>query len=168
MDPKQVTRESIAAEHPAIAATFTKEGHDAGYKAGLEAGTKQERERIQGVESQSIPGHETLIQTLKFDGKTTGPEAAVQVLQAERAARGNALNTMRTEAPPPVKPSADQPAKPSNANDQRSIETRTKEAWDADPQLRADFGDNFDRYFAYQKANENGQVRVFNPGAARK
>jgi hypothetical protein len=51
---------------------------------GKLSGAESERERIKGVEEQLIPGHEALIASLKYDGKTTGPEAAVQVLKKER------------------------------------------------------------------------------------
>jgi len=56
---------------------------DAGFKAGAEA----ERKRIQSVEEQALPGHEDLVAKLKYDGHTTGEQAAVQVLAAERERR---------------------------------------------------------------------------------
>jgi hypothetical protein len=52
-----------------------------------EEGAESERARIQAVQEQSLPGHEALIQTLMFDGKTTGPGAAVQILAAEKEQR---------------------------------------------------------------------------------
>ena len=55
-----------------------------------EAGGKEERERIQAVQGQSMAGHEKLIGTLMFDGKTSGPEAAVAVLGAEKTLRNEA------------------------------------------------------------------------------
>ena len=51
------------------------------------AGAKSERARIQAVQEQCLPGHEALIQTLMFDGKTTGDQAAVQILAAEKKRR---------------------------------------------------------------------------------
>ena len=104
--------------HHAIFEDGKKEGHAAGLiegeTAGLEkgkteaqdqakeAGAKAEMERIQSVEAQSIPGHEKLIQALKFDSKTTGPEAAVQILAAEKTLRQNVLSQLDTDAPDPV------------------------------------------------------------------
>lgn len=75
-------------------------------------GASAERARIQAVEAQAMPGHEALIAALKFDGKTTGPEAAVAVLAAERAttvARGAAL-AADAPVPLPFQPSSDAPA----------------------------------------------------------
>jgi capsid assembly protease len=174
-----ITRESIAADHPAVAESFRQEGfakgktegHAAGRAEGVTAGAEQERARIKAVQDQSMPGHEALIETLKFDGKTTGPEAAVQVVRAEKAAMGAGLDKRRADAPQPLPVATveqqQQERRPAG-DDTRSLETRCKEAWDADPNLRADFGEDYDRYFAYSKAKENGQVRVFSPGAPKK
>lgn len=79
-----------------------------GEAAGRAAGAAAERERIQAVEAQCVPGHEKLIASLKFDGVTSGPEAAVQVLAAERKLRADAYTTMHAEAPAPV-PHAEAP-----------------------------------------------------------
>lgn len=73
-----------------------------GVVAGRVEGAAAERQRIQDVRAQSLPGHEALIEALAFDGKTTGPEAASQVLKAERervTAQGQAF---AGEAPKPL------------------------------------------------------------------
>ena len=79
-----------------------KAGFDAGLTQGRTEGATSERDRIQAVEKVTLPGHESLIATLKFDGKTSGPEAAVQVLKAEQELRDKNLNQIRSEAPKPV------------------------------------------------------------------
>lgn len=55
-----------------------------------------ERQRITDVRAQALPGHEALVEKLAFDGKTTGAEAAVQILAAERG-KLSAIGTKRTE-----------------------------------------------------------------------
>lgn len=60
-----------------------------------------ERERIQAVLSQRVPGHEALLERLAFDGKTTGPEAAAAVLAAEQRLRERHLASIEA-APGPV------------------------------------------------------------------
>jgi capsid assembly protease len=90
-----ITRELIAADYPAIANAFRDEGFAEGQKVGAE----QERDRIQSVEAQCLPGHEGLIGRLKFDGKTTGPEAAVQVLAAESEKLAAMSKQLKAEAP---------------------------------------------------------------------
>jgi len=65
-------------------------------------GATAERERIKAVETQSMKGHEALIDQLKFDGKTTGPEAAVQVLAAEKAKCAGRATQIKKDLPDPA------------------------------------------------------------------
>lgn len=83
-----VTKENFAEAYPELCASIEKEAFEKGFsegkKAGELSGAESEKERIKGVEEQLIPGHEVLIASLKYDGKTTGPEAAVMVLKKEK------------------------------------------------------------------------------------
>jgi signal peptide peptidase SppA len=78
------------------------EGFKAGLTQGRTEGATGERERIKAVETATLAGHEALIAALKFDGKTTGPEAAAQVVAAENVLRAGKLTALRAEAPAPV------------------------------------------------------------------
>lgn len=69
-------------------------------------GAAAERQRIADVRAQILPGHEALIETLAFDGKTTGPEAAMAVNAAERNLRSSALANLQADAPKPLNPSS--------------------------------------------------------------
>ncbi len=73
-----------------------------GKAEGLAEGATAERTRIRDVEAQLLPGHEALIAELKFDGKTTGTEAAVRVLGAERDKKAKVLTDLKADAPDPV------------------------------------------------------------------
>lgn len=84
-----------------LAAKFAAESPEA-YAAVLAAGATAERERIQAVRAQSLPGHDALIEKLAMDGKTTGPEAAVAVLAAERAKTSAMAAARAADAPAPV------------------------------------------------------------------
>jgi ClpP class serine protease len=96
-----VDRAYLATAYPDVLASLLAEGAEA------------ERARIQGVRAQAIPGHEALIERLAFDGKTTGPEAAVQILAAEKTLRETQM-AAQAAAPGPVAavlpPSADETA----------------------------------------------------------
>ena len=102
-----MNKEQLAIAYPDLYASIRKEATDEGYKAGLAKGKEEgviqgaevERSRIRAVEEQLIPGHEDLIQALKFDGKTSGPEAAVKVLAAEKQAGTVNLEKMKTMKP---------------------------------------------------------------------
>lgn len=85
-----ITREQIAAEAPEVLAAIQQEGATA------------ERERIQAVEAQAIPGHDKLISALKFDGKSTAGDAAMAVLAAEKQTRNAAASALASEAPKPL------------------------------------------------------------------
>lgn len=90
----EMTLEKLVADHPQIADALRAEGRQQGAEA--------ERARIKDVEAQSMPGHEKLIGELKFDGKTTGPEAAVKVLGAEKSVRETRLANIKADAPAPL------------------------------------------------------------------
>lgn len=85
---KLITKEEFSLAYPELFASIEKEAFEKGVSEGMEkgklSGAGSERERIKSVEDQLIPGHEALIISLKYDGKTTGPEAAVLVLKKEK------------------------------------------------------------------------------------
>lgn len=82
-----ISKALIETDHPDLAAAFREEGATA------------ESQRIQAVAAQTLPGHEALIEGVKYDGKTTGAEAAVLVLAAEKTARQNAIADIEADAP---------------------------------------------------------------------
>lgn len=98
-----LTRASFEQDHAALFAQVKSEF--------LTLGATQERDRIQAVLAvgEGLPGHEKLLATLAYDGKTTAAEASVQVLAAEKAARAAAAQAHKDDAPEPAKPSAAPP-----------------------------------------------------------
>lgn len=142
-----ITRETLAQHHPQIVAALLAEGAAA------------ERARIQDVEAQALPGHEALIASLKFDGTTTGAQAAIQVLAAERVANQTRLAGLHADAPAVV-PHAAAPAHARAEEDKTlPIEERAQAMWDTDANIRAEFG-NFNIYLAYAKAHDAGAVKI--------
>jgi ClpP class serine protease len=74
-------------------------GHAAGKTEGEAAGRTAETARVAAVFANSLPGHEKLIQTLALDGSTSGPEAAAQIIAAEKKGGADYLkNAADTEA----------------------------------------------------------------------
>lgn len=86
----------------AAAYAFTQSDLDAARAEGHAAGANAERQRIADVRSQSLPGHEKLVEQLAFDGKTTGAEAASVVLKAERERIASQGHALRSDAPAPL------------------------------------------------------------------
>lgn len=84
------TAEQLAAEHPEAAAALRAEGASA------------ERDRIKAIEEQLVPGHEALVNSMKFDGKSNAGDVAIAVLAAEKNSREAAAKAMINDAPKPV------------------------------------------------------------------
>ncbi len=159
MSDIKVTKGYVLDNHPDIADAFREEG-----KASIDVdaikneASKGERERIQSVMAQSMPGHESLIETLAFDGKTTGPEAAVQILQAEKGkvkkiaddlhADGNDLANIESGATS---------ENVTELGADLAGEQKHKACWDKDQSIRADFG-TFEAYLSYIEAEEAAAV----------
>lgn len=91
MPENTLTREQLQASHTvlfaALQAEFTAQG------------AAQELARIKAVRATAVPGHEALVETLAFDGKTTAGEAALQVNAAIKAAHQAAANAHAADAP---------------------------------------------------------------------
>jgi len=89
-------------------------------------GATQERERIQAVLAvgANLPGHETLLNTLAFDGKTTAPEASMAVLKAEGDQRAAAIKAHADDAPDAAKASAAPADKGAKSKDQMVAEAQ--------------------------------------------
>lgn len=85
-----MTPEQLAIDHPEAVASIRTDAASA------------ERARIQAVEAQAIPGHDALIASLKFDGKSTAGDAAMAVLAAEKTARTNHAKALAADAPAPL------------------------------------------------------------------
>lgn len=89
-------------------------------------GATQERERIQAVLAvgANLPGHEKLLNTLAFDGKTTAPEASMAVLKAEGDQRAAAIKAHADDAPAAAKGSAAPADKGSKTKEQMVAEAQ--------------------------------------------
>jgi signal peptide peptidase SppA len=155
-----MTIEEFRAQHPELFAQIeaaARQGYISAIdlQGQIEAAVAGERARIQAVESQLIPGHEALIATLKFDGKTTGDQAAAAVVAAEKGTRTAALAALEKDTPPVVAAAEGDGGSDVNA----PIEERTKAQWDKSPELRAEFG-KYEAFLAYSKKAEAGGVRI--------
>jgi signal peptide peptidase SppA len=141
------------------------------FNEGFKAGAEGERARIKAVEEQAMPGHEALVETMKFDGKTTGEQAAVQILAAEKKKLGGIAAHLREDAPKalPNQPSELVPAAAPQAVDRsmsdEQVEAIAKAEWAKDPKLSRQFTSE-KVYCAYRKAEARGLVRVLSKKSA--
>lgn len=143
---------TLKEKHPEVAAALRDEGATA------------ERQRIQDVEATSLPGHEALVQTLKFDGKTSGGEAAQQILAAEKTKLGKVKVARAEDDVPPVEqepPVVDPKPEPDAEDDEegKPIEEQAASEFKKSAALRAEFGD-VETYTAFRKAEASGRARI--------
>lgn len=119
-------RATLEQQHPTLFAQlkteFTATPSAEATATATTAGAAAERQRIADVRAQTLPGHEKLVEALAFDGKTTGPEAAMAVMAAERARIAGAAAAHAADAPP----AAPHAAAPSDTA--KTSETKAAEA----------------------------------------
>ncbi len=170
----EITLETIKTLYPDIYNKIDSEafargfaqGKQEGTDAGMKTGAEKERERIKAVEAQALPGHEDLIAALKFDGTTTGEQAAVKVLAAEKALITVKKDVYLTEHNKFVETveAADDEAKQEAAKTVQKgplTEEQMKANWDKDANLRGEFGGSFEAYKAYTAAVAAGVVKIY-------
>ena len=147
----EITLSLLEEKAPELLAQIRKAATDQGVLAGAAA----ELSRIKSVAEQTMPGHEDLTARLMFDGETTGPEAAVQILAAEKKLKIQALENLNAGGIPPVTPSP--PPATDPVRDPASPDTR--EAFEANKTLVDEFGD-FETFHAFKQASEKGLVKI--------
>lgn len=158
-ETQAITVETVRAVHPEVFEAIKKQGYEEGVAQGRELGASSERERIKAVEDQLMTGHEDLIKTLKYDGKCTGEQAAVQILKAHKEKMGNKLQALQEDSPSAIPPSEEGPKQKKGAVDPSlPVEERAKLEWENDESIRADFG-GFEEYKAWKVAEEAGMIK---------
>ena len=164
---KEITADYIKKEFPDVTKAIIQEVSEdikkSAFNEGIEVGKKQERDRILAIESAALPGHEDLIEEAKKDGSITAEKLALKIIAAEKNKASDYLaNTKKAEEEiPKIEPNIDK----SDTGEKQipkdaPLETRAKQAWESNAKIRAEFGEDFDAYFAFAKANESGQVRI--------
>lgn len=119
MTPQEAAAK-FAAENPQAAAAMRAEGAAA------------EQARVAAVRAQSLPGHDALIDALAADGKTTGAEAAMAVLAAERTKGQAAAAARAADAVKPVAQAAADTSQEQAAASSKVLDLReSPEAVDA-------------------------------------
>lgn len=147
-------------ENPtAITAEQVKAAEDAAYERGKAEGANAERNRIKAVMDNSMAGHEELVKQLAFDGKTTGPEAAQKVLDAEKQKRANKLTELREDAAKPVAHSTAPNEKPDD-DSALSVEERCEKNWNANKDGVKEEYTSLKAYIAAEKAITSGRAKI--------
>ena len=157
---------TLRAEHPEIVSELTREITEAvsatvraaALEEGRAAGVAAETQRIKDIEANALPGHDDLVTALKFDGKTSGAEAAVQILRAEKAKGATRVAAMHEDAAAvAVVASAPAPAPAPVDDGKPKTDSQMQEAWEKSSALRSEFAD-VKSYVAFEKARASGRI----------
>ena len=150
----EFTIENLTAKAPDL----LKKIQDDSRAESLAQGAENERARIRGVQNACLAGHETLIETLMWDGKSTEADAALAIVQAEKKVRGDKKADLAADAIPPVIVVEPQAPKKAEAKTEQD-EILGKEAFEADAELSAEFGKDYESYKAFAEAAGKGLVK---------
>lgn len=144
---EQLTIESLRDKHPEIAQALINEGANA------------EMKRIQDCESASLPGHETIVDAMKFDGESQASDVALAIVEAEKTIRAKHLKDFSANAPESL-PLAAVPAieSPESENSHLPLEDRAKASWDSKPEIREEFK-TFGSYLSYMKVESQSNLK---------
>ena len=150
--------------------------------------TDAEAERVKGIQSIAIPGHEALVKAMLEDGKTTPAEASMKIAAAEKQIRETGAAAAKADAD---KLAGIGETKPNDALetvdggtgaggvvvpvDEGGETAKTHPTywatWIKDADLREEFGnteDGFKRYVAFSKAEASGAAKIYgHPGAKK-
>lgn len=139
---------AIKEQYPAIVAELQKEGAEA------------ERARIADCESVALAGHESIVNAMKLDGKSTGADVARAIITAEQGLQASRAKAFVDNAPPVIAVAPVTGFEVSAQDDKDlPIEDRAKAKWDANPSLQKEYA-SFKGFLAVMKAEESGKVRI--------
>jgi ATP-dependent Clp endopeptidase proteolytic subunit ClpP len=162
-EDKPLTTEELIASMPhGVADHFRAEGRKEAEAAAAQA-VKDERERIQAIEAlaKGGPGNADLIAKAKDDPEMTAPDLAMALVEARKKSGAAQLAKLKDDE------AADDAAEivagntgSQGVSQSAPLAERAKAEWDKDPDLRAEFQDNFDRYMAFAKAKDSNRVHI--------
>ena len=163
----EITADYIKKEFPDVTNAIIQEVSSDIKKEAFADGAKHERDRILAIESAALPGHEDLIAEAKKDSSITAEKLALKIIAAEKSKASDYLANSKiseSEMPkiePNIEPDVVSLAKQKEEIDANlPIEQKAKILWDNDSKLRSEFGDDFESYHAFAKAEEANQVRI--------
>lgn len=139
---------AIKEQYPDIAAALKQEGAEA------------ERARIADCESFALAGHESIVNSMKLDGKSTGADVARAIVAAEKTLRADHAKAFVDNAPAVIAAAPVTGFEVAAADDKSlPIEERAKAKWEANANLRTEYT-SFGAYLGVLKAEESGKARI--------
>lgn len=146
---RKMDLETFKAEYPELVTALHAEG------AALEVA------RIKSCDDALLAGHEELVNSMKFDGKSTGGDVAMAIVMAEKRIRSEKLSDFGKFAPAVVPMVSLNSAELGGSEPEKTGEERLKSDWETNPKIKAEFA-TYENYASYMMAVANGKVRVLN------
>jgi len=124
------------------------------YEAGVAAGAAQESDRIMAV--RSLKGafsgaHDAFVELMMFDGVTTMEKAASEIIAVEKENRVICARARAADAAAVNAIAASVELEKQRAASAESAEAQIRINWETNAGLRAEFGQNFERFRSYSK-----------------
>ena len=157
IDPERITASFIVEKYPDVARELTA----AGVETAISQVLTDERSRIASLEEIAFAGDDWLLAKAKADGMTVEAFAIEQAKIHKANQKQYADRIEGDEEALPAVTNDPGPGTESLSAD-APIEDRAKQAWERDSNLRAEFGNSFERYLAFAKADESGRARILN------
>lgn len=143
--PSEITAQQLEQNNPNLLAEISNKAVTA------------ERQRVKAIMATPLAGSYGDIINAGLDNGDSPEKVAQNILAAEAKSQTDTLNQHKADAPDPL----DDPAEEDEGvSDSASIEVKAQAAWNKSEDLRNEFGDSFNTYLAYRKAEAKGQVRV--------
>lgn len=159
---KNVDLKTLQEEYSELYASVVDTAKAEGLKEGKQEGAKAENQRIKEIKENALAGHEALIESLIADVKTTGAEAAIKILQAEKALQAEAVKQAEKDKVAPVPAiHAEDPGqeKKEKPGEEASVKERAKWDWENDKSVKKDF-EALEDYENYLVAFEAGTIKI--------
>ena len=152
---KNVDLETLKTEHPETYALAVAEGQAAGALAAAES----ERERIKAIEALAMPGHESLIASMKYDPTATAASVALAVVAAEKTQREAQQAALKNHTPLPLEASAPPlSGGGAEASPPKTDAEKWTNEWSASAELQAEFPDA-SIYVTYKQGVKDGRIK---------
>lgn len=157
--PAMTEATAAAPDTPVITAAYIAEAHADIAAAFRAEGAKAERDRLAGIDAVTLPGLEKIAAECKADIDCTPEAAAVKMVSAAKDPGFKFLATQRAndDALPAIAPAVE-PVAAEPALDSLPLKDRCEKQWKSDPELRAEFADNFEAFVAFEENKSNVRI----------
>lgn len=157
-----MSADNVKKYFPDVAAALIAEGKTAGKAEGVTEGQKAEHDRLAAIDKLAMPGNEAIIAAHKADMTKTAADAAIAIVEADKAARASRMEALKTDDRQVQVRS--EPANTGAAASKPSTEGLTGEAkykaeWAGNPDLAKEFSSEA-AYITFRTMDDAGRIKI--------